>query len=110
MAIEPLVGRRSVVSIWMVVVLPAPLGPRNAKISPAFTSKVTPATAVTSPKFLTRSWTLIMPGSTTKMDTSRRVVIEVGDTHWASGVVGGPGIIQQAVVNDLGPLPLHVDF
>ena len=28
-------ARSSVVSIWMVVVLPAPLGPRNAKISPA---------------------------------------------------------------------------
>ena len=30
----PLVGRSSVVSILMVVVLPAPLGPRKAKISP----------------------------------------------------------------------------
>ena len=28
-------GASSVVSIWMVVVLPAPFGPRNAKISPA---------------------------------------------------------------------------
>ena len=28
-------GARSVVSIWIVVVLPAPFGPRNAKISPA---------------------------------------------------------------------------
>ena len=27
-------GRSSVVSIWIVVVLPAPFGPRNAKISP----------------------------------------------------------------------------
>src|SRR5579871_1471906 len=50
----PLVGRRSVVSIWIVVVLPAPLGPRKAKISPARTSKEIPATAVTSPKVLTR--------------------------------------------------------
>ena len=30
----PLVGRSSVVSILMVVVLPAPFGPRKAKISP----------------------------------------------------------------------------
>ena len=35
----PLVGRSSVVSILMVVVLPAPLGPRKAKISPGATSK-----------------------------------------------------------------------
>jgi hypothetical protein len=31
----------------MVVVLPAPLGPRNPKISPAFTSKEMPRTAST---------------------------------------------------------------
>ena len=34
-AMVPLVGCSSVVSIWIVVVLPAPFGPRNAKISPA---------------------------------------------------------------------------
>ena len=38
---RPLVGRSSVVSIWIVVVLPAPFGPENAKISPAWTSNVT---------------------------------------------------------------------
>ena len=51
----PAVGRSSVVSIWMVVVLPAPLGPRNAKISPAWTSNDTPSTAFKSPKCLLRS-------------------------------------------------------
>ena len=54
----PLVGRSSVVSILMVVVLPAPLGPRKAKISPAATSKETSLTAVNS-KVFTRFWTLI---------------------------------------------------
>ena len=37
----PLVGRSSVVSILMVVVFPAPFGPRKAKISPGPTSKET---------------------------------------------------------------------
>ena len=53
-AMVPLVGRSSVVSIWIVVVLPAPFGPRNAKISPAGTSNEMPSTALTSPKVLTR--------------------------------------------------------
>src|SRR5215470_321131 len=62
-AIVPLVGRSRVVSIWIVVVLPAPLGPRKAKISPARTSNEMPSTALTSPKVLTRFWTWIMPYS-----------------------------------------------
>ncbi len=33
----------------MVVVLPAPLGPRKPKHSPSWTSKSTPSTAVRSP-------------------------------------------------------------
>ena len=45
-------GRSSVVSILMVVVLPAPLGPRKAKISPCATSKEMSLTAVKSPKTL----------------------------------------------------------
>ena len=51
---EPLVGRRSVVSICMVVVLPAPFGPRKAKISPGRTSNEMPPTARTSPYDFTR--------------------------------------------------------
>src|SRR5260221_149124 len=53
----PLVGCRSVVSILMVVVFPAPFGPRNAKISPGCTSKETSSTAVTFPNDLTTCWT-----------------------------------------------------
>src|SRR5580704_9720826 len=56
----PLVGRSSVVSILMVVVLPAPLGPRKAKISPCATSKVMSSTARKSPNFFVRLWTWIM--------------------------------------------------
>ena len=38
------------VSILIVVDLPAPLGPRNAKMPPASTSKLTSFTAVNVPK------------------------------------------------------------
>jgi len=44
----PEVGTSVVVRIEMVVVFPAPLGPRSAKNSPAFTSNETPSTALTS--------------------------------------------------------------
>src|SRR5579863_9660515 len=56
----PLVGFRSVVSILIVVVLPAPLGPRNAKISPSSTSKETSLTAVKVPNSFTRFRTRII--------------------------------------------------
>src|ERR1700686_5414158 len=42
------------VSILMTVVLPLPLGPRNPKISPFSTRKLTPSTATKSPKRRTR--------------------------------------------------------
>src|SRR6266478_8272672 len=54
---EPLVACNSVVSILMVVVFPAPFGPRNAKISPGRTSKETSLTAMTVPNDLTTCWT-----------------------------------------------------
>ena len=47
----------------MVVVLPAPFGPRKPKISPAPTEKPMPRTASTSPYFLARSSTSIGRGS-----------------------------------------------
>ena len=56
----PVVGRSSVVSILIVVVLPAPLGPRKAKISPRATSNEMSSTACTSPKVLVRLRTSIM--------------------------------------------------
>jgi hypothetical protein len=43
----PEVGVSVVVRIEIVVVLPAALGPRSAKNSPASTSKLTPSTAFT---------------------------------------------------------------
>ena len=43
--IRPDVGRSSVVSIFSVVVLPAPFGPSRPKIDPRRTEKVSPSTA-----------------------------------------------------------------
>src|ERR1700722_1609063 len=56
---DPDVGRASVHSILIVVDLPAPLGPRNPKVSPTGTSKSIPRTASISPYFLVRPATLI---------------------------------------------------
>src|SRR3712207_6062556 len=53
----PDVGLASVQSTLMVVLLPAPLGPRNPKTSPGGTVNDTPRTASTSPYDLTRSTT-----------------------------------------------------
>src|ERR1700743_1314730 len=53
----PEVGLVSVQSMLIVVVLPAPLGPRKPKTSPVPTSKPTPLTASKSPNDLRRSVT-----------------------------------------------------
>ncbi len=45
---EPLVGGRTPVMVRMVVVLPAPLGPRKPTISPFSTLKLTSWTALRS--------------------------------------------------------------
>jgi hypothetical protein len=58
----PLVGCSSVVSIRMVVVFPAPLGPRKANTSPRRTSNDTSSTAVKSPNCLTRCCTRMTGG------------------------------------------------
>src|SRR6516165_5283076 len=51
---RPDVGARSPQRMRIVVDLPAPLGPRNPKISPGATSRETRSTAMKSPKRLTR--------------------------------------------------------
>ena len=52
---SPLVGRLSPRIMSIVVVLPAPLGPRRATTSPGRMVRSIPSTAVTSPKDLCRS-------------------------------------------------------
>src|SRR5450759_3075338 len=55
---EPAVGARIPQSMRMVVDLPAPLGPRNPKISPLLTSKDTRFTATKEPNRFSRSFTM----------------------------------------------------
>ena len=71
----PLVGRSSVQSMPMVVVLPAPLGPRKPKTSPAATRKLTPATAWRAPKRRPSSSTsIIRPLRITHLVCSPQVI------------------------------------
>ena len=56
----PSVGRITVVSISMVVVLPAPLGPRSPKISPSSMVRFRWSTAGSFPKVLVRFSVLII--------------------------------------------------
>src|ERR1041384_4138841 len=58
--IAPAVGERSVVSIFIVVDFPAPLGPRNANRSPFSTEKEISSTAVNSPNFLLKLLTMMI--------------------------------------------------
>src|SRR5688572_5316699 len=78
---SPSLGASSPVSILMVVVLPAPLGPRNPKISPARTSNVTASTAVKSPKRRVRPVTLTggVTGVPITSGGIRHVLVEKAD-------------------------------
>src|SRR3954463_13371614 len=58
----PLLGARSPANMRMVVVFPAPLGPRNPKTSPSSTLKERLSTARRSPKsFLSFTASIIFP-------------------------------------------------
>src|SRR5580704_5579888 len=85
-SIEPLVGLSSVVSILIVVVLPAPFGPRKAKISPSATSNDTSSTAVNEPKDFTRFRARIIPDSSRSKDNAERFSLACqgkrGHRHW----------------------------
>jgi hypothetical protein len=48
--------------IFMVVVFPAPFGPRNPKTSPFRTEKAIPFTATIVPKVFFKSFASMMPG------------------------------------------------
>src|SRR5258706_7021345 len=52
----PAEGVRIVASMRNVVVFPAPLAPNNPKISPGLHRKLTPSTARTSPRVLSRNF------------------------------------------------------
>src|SRR5688572_8791023 len=66
-ATSPAVGRSRPVSILIVVLLPAPFGPRKPKKRPRPTLKVRPSTAVFSRK------TLVRPRTTIASDMGRSI-------------------------------------
>src|SRR4051812_32638308 len=109
---RPPVGRASVQSMWIVVVLPAPLGPRKPNTSPRATSKLTPRTASTSPKDFTSCSTSIaadMAGTLGRSSTVAVVPLPPGAPRDArvveqqaglvvdqdaTEVVGGRGVVE----------------
>src|ERR1035437_5701946 len=104
-------------SMLIVVVLPAPLGPRNPNTSPLATSKSTPRTARTSPKVLMRPRTAM--AGTRAVDGLPLVGSIAADTlRGLVGILGqdpiqtAPGLGQQldrarplALVTGRGDLP-----
>ena len=79
----PSLGRSRPQSIRMVVVLPAPLGPRNPKISPVRTPRLRLETAVTVPNRRVRfvvSMARVIP--TFRFDQLNRVIPYDGHLYW----------------------------
>src|SRR5258708_9065764 len=88
-ASSPESGRTRPPSAEMSVVLPAPLGPRRPKNSPASTASETPASAVTAPK---RLWTARASTAIVKWSRRRRLdqvrhAVELGQRQQVGGKV-----------------------
>src|SRR6185369_6774463 len=83
MRTRPEVGLSSPAMIRIVVVLPAPFGPRKPWISPGATSRLTPSTAVKPPYFLTRLSTRIiaLPRRPRPAAAAAAVPAGKGDVH-----------------------------
>src|SRR5712691_3512165 len=89
MVTRPLVGLSRPAIIRMVVVLPAPLGPRKPWISPGSTERLTPSTAVKEPYVLTRASTAIMASGRLRPAMGRAVALGEGEVEGAQ-VLGRP--------------------
>src|SRR5258708_17795244 len=89
MVIRPLVGLSSRAMMRMVVVLPAPFGPRKPWISPGSTERLTPSTAVKEPYVLTRASTAIMASGRLRPAMGRAVALGDGEVGGAQ-VLGPP--------------------
>src|SRR5688500_9255603 len=79
----PALGRRKPVIIFMLVDLPAPLGPRKPSTSPAATWKLRLSTARLVPKRLLRPTTSIMASSPEQQATDPGHVPGTGRNHSA---------------------------
>src|SRR5262245_48059372 len=78
---RPPVGLSRPAIMRMVVVLPAPLGPRNPWISPGATSRLTPSTAVNEPYFLTSASTAIIGSGGLRPAVRTRVALGDRQLH-----------------------------
>ena len=74
----PLVGSSSVISILIVVVLPAPFGPSSPNSSPGCTSKLTPRTAGTSSRLRRRTPVWVRYVRTRSIASIARLVVRAG--------------------------------
>src|SRR4051812_14916900 len=79
--IRPLVGFRRPAIMRIVVVLPAPFGPRKPWISPGSTDRLTPSTAVNGPYFLTSVSTAIMASGRLRPAVGGAVALGNGQLH-----------------------------
>src|SRR5258708_707483 len=66
-SIRPAVGASRPVSIFIVVDFPAPFGPRKPKNCPGATRRLTPSTAVKSPKRRVRPWVQMVGAGSMKL-------------------------------------------
>src|SRR6476646_5027625 len=89
MVIRPLVGLSRPAMMRMVVVLPAPFGPRKPWISPGATDRLTPSTAVKDPYFLTSVSTAIMGSGRLRPAMGRAVALGQGEIE-GPHVLGRP--------------------
>src|SRR5439155_2496943 len=93
MRTSPLVGGKMPARMRMVVVLPAPFGPRKPTISPASTRNEMPRTASTAPKVLVRSrtsiiaWPMLPPGISNRGEQLRGELVQVRETAGGAGEV-----------------------
>src|SRR3989454_2798 len=93
MRTSPLVGGKMPARMRMVVVLPAPFGPRKPTISPASTRNEMPRTASTAPKLLLRSrtsiiaWPMPLPGISNPGEQLRDELVQVRETAGGAGEV-----------------------
>ena len=85
---EPASGCASVASMRISVVLPAPFGPRIAKIMPRGTSRSMPSTARTSPKLFTRP----------RADTASPRESRMRDRFPDAGMSFTPNLLKRAAV------------
>src|SRR5260221_12877511 len=105
---RPAVGLSSPAMMRMVVVLPAPFGPRKPWISPLGTSRLTPSTAVNDPNFLTRPSTRIMD----LLPPRRRPAAAAADGGPGNGDLERPEVGRFPADQDRnGPRPeLHLEL